>query len=63
MAWVKAHSTAKETAQMTQQNERIALASDKADELAKGGASHDKTNLQRKWRRERLRSARTQMVW
>ena len=39
LAWVKDHTTAKEKAQMTQQNKQTALANDEADELAKDGAS------------------------
>ena len=38
---VKAHNSAKEKAKMTQQDGQIAMANDKADELAKGGATLD----------------------
>ena len=41
VVWVKAHTSAKEKAKMTQQNGQIAVANDEANELAKGGATLD----------------------
>ena len=41
VAWVRAHISAKSKAQMMQRNVQIAVAIDKADELAKGGATMD----------------------
>ena len=41
VAWVKAHTSAKEKAQLTQQKKQFAMANDEADELANGGATLD----------------------
>ena len=37
MAWMKAHTTTKEQAEITEQKKQTAAATDKADELAKNG--------------------------
>ena len=41
VAWEKAHTSAKEKAQMTQESKQTAMAHEKADELAEGGATLD----------------------
>ena len=41
VAWFKAHTSATEKAQMTQQNKQLAMTNNKVDELAKGSATLD----------------------